>query len=73
MNPIGTLHVHYGIVRTNPTAELDGNSNGWMYASALRAIWEYRARHLQVPLGSDLTNQQEGWAIDDMCFKKVAQ
>jgi len=61
-----------GLVGGPPTPGWSGVSPGWVYAahnlkftSPAHVIFRFR-------FGSDLTNQKEGWAIDDFCFKKVA-
>ncbi len=60
-----------GLVGGPPTPGWSGVSNGWSHAAhnikfahSGHVIFRFR-------FGSDLTNQQEGWAIDDVCFKRV--
>ena len=60
-----------GLVGGPPTAGWSGVSGGWRHSShnikfahSGKVIFRFR-------FGSDLTNQQEGWSIDDVCFQRV--
>ena len=55
-----------------PTAGWSGNSNGWIYSAHFVRFGNTGHVLFRFRFGSDLTNEQDGWAIDDMCFRKVA-
>ena len=60
-----------GLVGGPPTPGWSGVSNGWIHA-AHNLKFAYSGHVIfRFRFGSDYSNQQEGWSIDDVCFQRV--
>lgn len=56
---------------TNPRGGFTGNSNGWVFAQHNVKFYNPAFATFRFRFGSDYSLEEEGWAIDDFCFKKI--
>lgn len=54
-----------------PVPGWTGSSNGWSHAEHELQSYQNGSMMIRFRFGSDVTNNSEGWAIDQFCFEEV--